>query len=197
LALLIIVLSLFALIVLLLLLPMGICISASFHGRAIFKTRIKYLFALLSWELSTHRTGSERPAGYTADGSTRYGISRVVKAIQVNGFVDRIILLIRHTARRVKVRSLQSDLNVSLGDDYYTGMLAGLLIPAVLYLNQRFDGAILLTPAFEEDLFLEGDISGDLQVRPIHVLAPCLGFALSPEVRQARQIMAGGPCKKS
>ena len=94
------------------------------------------------------------------------------------------------------MQSIQSDLRVSLGDDYYTGMLAGLLIPLVLYLNRRYNGTIMLRPSFEEDLFLEGDIWGDLQVRPIQVLVPCLAFALSPEFRQARRVIAGGPCKR-
>jgi hypothetical protein len=105
-------------------------------------------------------------------------------------------LLAKHLSGRARVQSIQSDLSVSLGDDYYTGMLAGLLIPLVLYLNQRFNGTIMLRPSFEEDLFLEGDISGDLWVRPVRVLVPCLAFALSPEFRQARRVMAGGQCKK-
>ncbi|MDD5648490.1 MAG: hypothetical protein PHY03_06115 [Dehalococcoidia bacterium] len=120
----------------------------------------------------------------------------MIEAAQVKGLGARIKLLIKQIYRRVKVQSVHSDLRVSLGDDYYTGMLAGLLIPPVLYLNQRFDGVVLIQSVFEEDLFLEGDIHGDLQVRPIHVLVPCLGFTLSPEFRRMRKIMAGGSCIK-
>lgn len=195
-ALLIIALSVLAIILLLLVLPLGIRLSASFHGGAVFNARIQFLFGLLSWDLSTGRARRDKPARPVAEREGTYRISRVVEAVQVKGLGDRIKLLIKHIFRRVKVQSIQSDLRVSLGDDYYTGMLAGLLIPPVLYLNQRFNDVVLIQPAFEEDMFLEGDVSGDLQVRPIHVLVPCLDFALSPEFRQARRIIAGGPCKK-
>jgi len=194
---LIIVLAVFALITLLLALPLGIWLSASFHGGAVFAARIKYCFGLFSWELSTGCGGVDRQVTTEADSKRDYGISRVVEAARIKGLVDKARRLAKNVARRVTVRSVQSDLEVSLGDDYYTGILAGLLIPLVLYLNQRFIGAISLRPVFEEDLFLKGDVSCDLLVRPIHVLVPCLAFALSPEFRKARRVMAGGRCKKS
>lgn len=195
-ALLIVVLILVALIVLLLVLPLWIGLSASFHGSAVFSAKIIYFSGLFSCELSTGRNGRKKQTMQASDGRSPYRTFRVIEAVQVKGLGDRIRLLAKDVARRVKVQSIQSDLKVSLGDDYYTGMLAGLLIPLVLYLNQRFNGDIVLQPAFEEDLFLEGDISGDLRVRPVQVLLPCLAFALSPEFRRARQLMSGGSCEK-
>ncbi|MEI6186066.1 MAG: hypothetical protein WCP43_02565 [Dehalococcoidia bacterium] len=195
-ALLLIALSIVALIFLLLALPLGIGLSASFHGGAIFRARIKCFFGLFSWELSTGGKGRNKQAKQAADGESNYGVLRVTEAVQVKGLGNRTRLLAKHLLRRVQVQSIQSDLRVSLGDDYYTGMLAGLLIPLVLYLNRRYNGTIMLRPSFEEDPFLEGDIWGDLRVRPIQVLVPCLAFALSPEFRQARRVIAGGPCKR-
>ena len=194
-ALLFVLISITALILILLIIPLGVHLSASFHGGAVFRARISCFFGLFSWELSTGPSGKDKKTKQAADGRSSSGISRVIEAAQVKGLGDRIRLLAKHLARGTKLHYVRSDLMVSLGDDYYTGMLAGLLIPLVLYLNQSFDDAIKFRPAFEEDLFLEGDISGDLQVRPIHVLAPCLDFALSPEFRRARQIMVGEPCK--
>ena len=195
-ALLLIALSIVALIFLLLALPLGIGLSASFHGSAVLTARIKYFFGLFSWELSTGGKGRDKQAKQAADGESNYGVFRVTEAVQVKGLGNKTRLLAKHLLRRVQVQSIQSDLRVSLGDDYYTGMLAGLLIPLVLYLNRRYSGGIMLRPSFEEDLFLEGDIWGDLRVRPIQVLVPCLAFALSPEFRQARRVIAGGPCKR-
>ena len=195
-ALLLIALSIVALIFLLLALPLGIGLSASFHGGAIFRARIKCFFGLFSWELSTGGKGRNKQAKQAADGESNYGVLRVTEAVQVKGLGNRTRLLAKHLLRRVQVQSIQSDLRVSLGDDYYTGMLAGLLIPLVLYLNRRYSGGIMLRPSFEEDPFLEGDIWGDLRVRPIQVLVPCLVFALSPEFRQVRRVIAGGPCKR-
>ena len=194
--LLLIALSIAFLLFLLLMLPLAIELSASFHGNAVFSMRIKYFFGLFSWKLSTGHTGRDRPAEEAEKVESPYGVSRYVEVSRVKGLGGRVKRLVENLARWTKVQSIQSDLRVSLGDDYYTGMLAGLLIPLVLYLNQRFDGAILIQPSFEEDLFLEGDISGDLRVRPLQVLVPCLDFALSQECRQARLVMAGGQCKR-
>jgi hypothetical protein len=193
---LIVVLAVFAFVIALLALPLGIRLSASFHGVVIFNMRIRCLFGLLTWELSSAHTRGDKPSVAGAEKAGRRSISSLLEAAKVRGIGSRISLLIGQLYRRIEIQSVKSDLRVSLGDDYYTGMLAGLLLPPVLYLNQRFDGMVLIQPAFEEDLFLEGDICGDLQVRPIYVLMPCLGFALSPEFRRARRIMAGGSCIK-
>jgi len=194
---LIVALLILALIIILLVLPLGIRLSAGFHGGVVFKARIRCLFGLLSWEMSTAPPRRDSRSKAEGEKASYYRLSRMWEAAQVKGLGARIKLLIKHLYRRVWVQSIQSDLRVSLGEDYYTGMLAGIFISAVLYLNQRFDGVVLIQPAFEEDLFLEGDISGDLQVRPIHVLVPCLGFAISSEFRRARNIIAGGSCVKS
>ena len=195
-ALLIIAISVVAIVFLLLVQPLGIGLSASFHGGAIFRARIKYFFGLLSLELSSGRKRRHKREDKDAGGEDGYGLYRVFEAVQVKGLGKSAWLLARRLARRVSVQSIQSDLSVSLGDDYYTGILAGLAIPLVLYLNQRYNGEIMLQPAFEEDLFIEGDISGYMQVRPFQVLLPCLAFALSPQFRKARRVMAGGRCKR-
>ena len=195
-ALLIISVFVLALIVLLLALPMGIWLSASFHGRVVFSARINFFFGLFSWRLPGGRAGRSRQAGQAESEERSDGIFRIVEAVQVKDLGHRVRLLVKQVSQRVKVQSIQSDLQVSLGDDYYTGMLAGLLIPLVLYFNRMLNGAVMIRPAFEEDLYLEGDISGDLRVRPIQVLAPCLAFALSSEFRQARRVMAVSTCKR-
>jgi len=92
----------------------------------------------------------------------------------------------------IKVKRLASDITVSLGDDYYTGMLAGLAIPLVLFLDRRFGGGISLRPAFEEDLLLEGDLLAAFSLQPLKIVVPCLVFACSPQFRRVRRILSGG-----
>ncbi len=194
--LLLIVLIVLILVVFLLVIPLEIELSAGFHGRAVFQTRFKYLFGLISWETGGSRCkkiGREKKA---AGGDQLSMLSHTCEAIQVKGLWGRMWLLVKRLAGSVSVRSINSDLIISLGDDYYTGMLAGLLIPLVLYLNQRMAVDVSLRPAFEEDLLLEGDLSADFQVRPLAVIGPCLAFACSPQFRRARQIFSGGRCKK-
>jgi len=187
-------LAVIALIALLLAIPLWITLSAGFHGSAIFSVRVRFLFGLLSWKTSSMRAAGDGSPATEAEKDVFHTLARVLEAAQVKGLAEKIRLLTMRVYRRVRILSLRSDLRVSLGDDYYTGMLAGLLIPANLYLNQMYGDLILVRPAFEEELFIEGDFYTDLQVRPIQVLVPCLGFAFSPEFRRARRIVAGGSC---
>ena len=182
-----------ALIVLALAIPVDIEISAAIHGRTVSKTRFKLFFGLISFDANG---GAGRKELGKPGGDGVLFLKKMFNAAQVEGIWQKSWELAKRLASCVKVKSLASDLTVSLGDDYYTGMLAGLLIPLVLYLNQRMAVGISLRPAFEEDLLLEGDLSAGFQVRPLGVLGPCLAFACTPQFRQARQILSGGRCKK-
>ncbi len=178
-----------ALIVLALAIPVEIEVSAAIHGRAVSKTRFKLLFGLISFDVDSG--AGKKDLGRSGGDGVPF-LKKVFNAAQVEGIWSKSWELAKRLASCVKVKSLTSDLTVSLGDDYYTGMLAGLAIPLVLYLNQRFDGEISLRPAFEEDLLLEGDLFADFSLRPLKMILPCLVFACSPQFRRVKRIFSGG-----
>ena len=178
-----------AFIVIILAIPVEIEFSAAIHGRAVAQTRFKLLFGLVSFALGG---GAGRKAGRKAESGGVPFLEKLLNTAQVEGIGARSRALARHLLSCVKVKRLASDLTVSLGDDYYTGMLAGLSIPLLLYLNQRFDGGISLRPAFEEDLLLEGDMQSVFSLQPLGIIVPCLVFACSPQFRRAKRILSGG-----
>ena len=178
-----------AFIVLVLAIPVEIEFSAAIHGRAVAQTRFKLLFGMISFALSG---GADRKAGGKTESEGIPFLEKLLKAAQVEGMGARSWALARRFAACVKVRRLATDLTVSLGDDYYTGMLAGLAIPLVLYLDRRFDGGISLRPAFEEDLIVEGDLLAAFSLRPLKMIVPCLVFACSPQFHRARRILGAG-----
>ena len=178
-----------ALIVLALAIPVEIEISAAIHGRAVAQTRFKLLFGLVSFAVKGGAGRKER-GGTGAEGPPLLG--KLFNAAQVEGIWPGSWGLVKRLASCVKVKRLSTDLTVSLGDDYYTGMLAGLAIPLVLYLDRRFDGGISLRPAFEEDLLLEGDLLAGFSLQPLKMIVPCLVFACSPQFRRVKRILGGG-----
>jgi len=178
-----------ALIVLVLAIPVEIEFSTAIHGRTVAQTRFKLLFGLISFAVSG---GAGRKARGKTESEGVPFLEKLLNAAQVEGMGARSWALVRRFAACVKVRRLATDLTVSLGDDYYTGMLAGLAIPLVLYLDQRFDGGISLRPAFEEDLLLEGDLLAAFSMRPLKIIVPFLVFACSPQFRRARRILGAG-----
>ncbi|MCX6001433.1 MAG: hypothetical protein NTY79_02690 [Chloroflexi bacterium] len=189
-----ILIAILALIVLALAVPVEIEISAAIHGRAVSKTRFRLLFGLISFDADSgpgkKEPGKKEPGKMGGDGVPF--LEKLFNAVQVEGIWSGLWKLAQRLAPCVRVKRLASDLTVSAGDDYYTGMLAGLAIPLVLYLNQRFDGEISLRPAFEEDLLLEGDLFAGFSLRPLKMILPCLVFACSPQFRRVKRIFSGG-----
>ena len=188
-ALLFILIGILALIVLALAIPINIEFSAAIHGRAVARTRFKLLFGLISFD--AYGGAPKKEKGKTGGDGVLFP-EKLFNVSQVEGIWPGSWGLAKRLASCVKVKHLAADLTVSLGDDYYTGMLAGLAIPLVLYLDQRFDGGISLRPAFEEDLLLEGDLLAGFSLCPLKVIVPFLVFACSPQFRRAKRIFRGG-----
>ena len=178
-----------AFIVVALVIPVEIELSAAIHGRVVARARFKLLFGLVSFVVNG---GTGKKARGKAESGGVPFLEKLFNAAQVEGIGARSWALAKRLFSCVKVKLLDTDLTVSLGDDYYTGMLAGLAIPLVLYLNRRFDGGIALRPAFEEDLLLEGDLLAVFSLRPLKMIMPCLVFACSPQFRRAKRILSGG-----
>ncbi|MGA2368051.1 MAG: hypothetical protein ABSF74_05735 [Dehalococcoidia bacterium] len=178
-----------AVIIFLLELPLEIELFALVHGRADLTVRLKLIYGLISWKLG--RAGNPnsgpkiRPKG--EDDFTVF--SNIFEAVQTRGIWEQIQLLLKGLSGRVKIRHIESDFKISLGDDYYTGMLAGLLMPIALLINQRFGDDIRIVPAFEEDLVMEGYFKSTIGVHPIEVIIPCLAFVCSPSVQQVKKIL--------
>jgi hypothetical protein len=177
-----------ALIVLALAVPVEIEFSAAIHGRVVAQTRFKLFFGLLSFAVKGGASRKER-GGKGAEGT--HFLEKLFSAAQAEGIGERSWALAKRLASCVRVKRLALDLTVSLGDDYYTGMLAGLAIPLVLFLDRRFGGGISLRPAFEEDLLLEGGLLAAFSLRPLKIVAPCLAFACSTQFRRVIRILCG------
>lgn len=187
-SLLLILIGILALIVLALAIPVDIEFSAAIHDRAMARTSVKLLFGLISFD--AYGGAPKKEKGKTGGDGVLFP-EKLFNASQVEGIWVGSWGLAKRIASCVKVKHLAADLTVSLGDDYYTGMLAGLTIPLVLYLDQRFEGGISLRPAFEEDLLLEGDLFAGFRLSPLKMIVPCLVFACSPQFRRAKRIFGG------
>ena len=191
-ALLIIGLIVLLLIVLVLTLPVYLEIALTVHGRVDLRLRMFYFFRLLCWEVvkKPAKKQEQRASAKKAHGHIMW--SRIYKVIQIKGLWNGIWLLIKRLAHAIKIRKLESDLRISLGEDFYTGMFTGLLLPVVLFLNAQLSSELKMLPVFEEDIMVDGYLTGVVAVRPIRILAPMTAFICSQPVWKAAWIMARG-----
>ena len=187
-ALLVIGLVILLLIVLVLVLPVYVEVIVTVRAGIDYRLRAFYLFRLLVWEWGKqpaqkeHQVTAKEKRGHIT-------WSSIYKVIQVSGLWNSIGLLIKRLAHAIKIRKLESDLKISLADDYYTGMLIGLLLPVVIFLNMQLSSGLRIVPAFEEDLIVNGSLTGLVAVRPIRILAPMTAFIFSQPVWKAAWIM--------
>ncbi|MHB8086089.1 MAG: hypothetical protein ACYDHZ_09700 [Dehalococcoidia bacterium] len=184
-----IVLIVLAVILLLLALPLEIEVFALVHGCTDLTVRLKLIYGLISWELGRGDNTKPESKNRIQDEGDFSVFSNVYEAVQTRDIWEQVRLLLKGLSGHIKIRHFDSDFKVSLGDDYYTGMLAGLALPLALLVNQRFGTDIRIVPAFEEDLIMEGYLKSTIDIRPVEVIIPCLAFVCSPSVRQVRKIL--------
>lgn len=190
--LLVICLVILLIITLVLVLPVSVEITATFSGRVDVRLRIYYFLRLLGWEPGKQKGNSRKARSEETEKPVPTVSSRLYRAVRVKGVWDRAWLLVKRLFSGMKIHNLESDLKISLVDDYYTGMLAGLLMPLVLFLNTRFSSSLKFQPAFEEEFIFDGYLSGIFQVRPISLLFPFIAFMFSHPGWRVVRIMAGG-----
>ena len=186
------------LLVILLCIPLEIELSGHIQGKSDVRVRFIYLFRLISWDLKRWKDKSDsgRPVPEKPKQNV-LGLTEAWELSQVDGLIEAVWSLIKKLFHNVKASRVEADLRISLGDDYYTGMLFGYLIPFMLYVEQPPQYDVKIQPAFEEDLLLEGNVYGNWQVRPIEVLEPCLAFAFSrPAWRAGRKFISYRCSKK-
>lgn len=182
----VIILSVLIIIILLLFIPLKVELRGSVHNDLDLKLKFKYLFGLVSWESKGGKKQVHKePGGEDVSGDYSW-LPHLYNASQTEELWTVTWKFVKRLWGRVKTRNVDIDLAVSLGDDYYTGTIAGFLIPVCLLINRQFATDIRLQPAFEEELFIKGYINADWQVVPGTILAPCLAFFLSKPFRQAR-----------
>lgn len=170
--------------------PVNADIKVTIQGQTASKLRVFYFSPRLAWELGNfHKRKRENGKGKSAGGGRP---RRILDVVRVDGLWNKTWVLARRLVSGITVRNLETDLEVSLGDDYYTGMLAGLILPAALFLNERFPCALKIYPAFEEDLRCRGSMDAWIQARPILILGAVAAFMFSRPALQAAWILSRG-----
>ncbi len=116
----------------------------------------------------------------------------LLAAVSVDGFVGRVLGLIRRLLSAIHIHHLNLNARLGLGDAADTGRLWGFVGPLSVLLNQPEVARICIEPEFYDEVF-DVQADGRIQVVPLRLVGLILGFLLSLNTLRAyRAIRAGG-----
>lgn len=115
----------------------------------------------------------------------------LLAAVSVEGFVGRVLKLIRRLLSAVHIHHLNLNARLGLGDAADTGRLWGFVGPLSVLLNQPKTTRIYIEPEFYNEVF-EAQTDGRIQVIPLHLVGLILGFLLSLNTLRAYRAMKAG-----
>lgn len=182
---LVVALGILAVMALVFMVPVNVAVSVTIGQHIDSRLRLYYFSQFLGWDIKV--SGKVGRDGYPDKTAGREsGFSRVLKAVWKEGLSGRVWCLIERLLSAIKLRQLDSDLKISLGEDYYTGMLVGMLLPFTIFLNGRNSVNVKVQPSFEDYLRCEGYMLARFQARPASLVAAVLVFVCSrPALRMA------------
>jgi hypothetical protein len=99
--------------------------------------------------------------------------------LRTKGLFKQFLVLIRDLLRCLKIKNLDADIRVGLGNPDDTGMLFAFVGPPVALLGSSVPCSIKVRPAFEDEVTFEGHARGKIRLRPIQLFPPVLKFLFS------------------
>jgi len=198
--LLVVLVSLLAVFVIALSIPLDVALRIEVYGKPEYRLRLAWLFGLLHREFSALK--KSRPAGKGAAkpgleaGKGRKHAGQALKVLRIKGLPGRVLCLLPDLAGRLKIRDLSADFKFGLGDPADTGLLFAFLSPVSLFINSYSSKKVQLHPSFSGHAVMEGQACGEMRIVPLRFVPPLAGFCLSPPVLKAAGVMVSGKWKR-
>ena len=180
-----------ALIIFALSIPLDLRLHIDTYGRPRFRMRLSWLFGLVNKEITKKEKKPEdkKKAAKLEQKpkEKRPGARIILEILRVKGLLRQIKILLKDILRLPRIRAIEADLKVGLGDPADTGLLFAFIGPAASFLGSSFRNVIKVQPSFTDDAILEGSLYGALRLRPFQVINPLLRFVFSlPTLRVAK-----------
>ena len=166
--------GLFALVVLVLSIPIDLAFRLDVYGRPKFSLRLVWLFGLVSKEL---KRGKKKPSKRKP--RKRRGGRGIFRILRTKGLLRQLKALVMDILGCLKIRDLSIDFRVGLDNPADTGLLFATIGPSLIFLSPSVRRSISIKPSFEVEAVLEGYAQAAVRLRPIRLLVPLLRFVFS------------------
>ena len=168
--------------------PLDVVLRVDVYGRPKFRMRLAWLFGLVSKEITKREKKpeyrKEADKGKRKPRKRWLGAKTILEILRARGLLRQIKILLKGILRLPKIKDLEADLKVGLGDPADTGLLFTLIGPTTSFLGSSFPNKIKVQPSFADEAILEGSLHGALRLRPVQFIPPLLRFVFSlPTIR--------------
>ncbi len=184
--------SLALLIILALCIPLDVTLHIDMYGRPKARTRLVWLFGLVSKETRKERKKPEEKreaVKVKRKLSERRGRAKAIfQILRTKGLLRQFKHLLKTMLSHLKIRDLRVNLRVGLDNPADTGLLFAFIGPATLFLNSSFIHEIRVQPVFDKAVF-EGYLYAAVRLRPIQLVPPLLRFAFSLTTMRVLKIL--------
>jgi hypothetical protein len=160
--------------------PLDLYFRFEAEERFHFVFRLSWLFGRVKMGSEKRKKKSRAKAGRQGRGNWSF----LWGLLRTRGLASRLWQLARGVLRHLKIRDLEVDFEVSLGDPADTALLVGgLWLPAFLAGTQT-GHRIRVVPVFDDDLVLHGRAHISLRLIPIQLVPVMVRFGLSQAGRK-------------
>ena len=188
-----IVAGLAAIVILALFVPLDLRIYVNVNGIPKFSMKLGWLFGLVSKEMAKkEQKPDDKRRAFKVERESRVkgpAARTALRILRARGLLKQLKLLLKSILRIPKIRDLEADLKVGLGDPADTGLLFALIGPATPFLGSSLRNEIKLQPSFADEATLEGSLHGAIRLQPIQVIIPLIRFVFSLPILRAAKIL--------
>ena len=170
--------SLAGLVILLLSVPVDLTFSLEKGEGVRSRLRIGWLFGLVGKDLGGKGKKLKPEMPKKPAGTRRRSSRPPLAMLRKRGLLAHSLKLARRLLRTIRVRELELDLEVGLGNAAETGRLFALVGPVLASARSISSFNINVEPDFHEET-LRGHFSGSVRAYPIRLVPPVILFVLS------------------
>ncbi len=172
--------GLFALVVLVLSIPLDLAFRLDVHGRPKFSLKLVWLFGLVGKELGRRKKKAKLKKAKPEKAKEKKGGARkALKILRTKGLLRQIKVLVTDVLSSLSIRQLRADFRIGLDNPADTGLLFATIGPSLIFLSPSVRRSISIKPSFEVEAVLEGYAQAAVRLRPIRLLVPLLRFVFS------------------